>query len=73
MIGRIDDALHTISALTAEVNEVKLKARVMGGTSLKEWQESLVKFEKILAGARAELEELRMQARFALKIINKYA
>lgn len=73
LIGRIDDALHTISALTAEVNEVKLKARVLGGTSLKEWQESLVKFEKILAGARAELEELRMQARFALKIINKYA
>jgi|GEM_PF-2861279 len=73
LIGRVDDALHTISALTAEVNEVKLKAKVLGGTSLKEWQESLMKLEKILASARAELEELRMQARFTLKIINKYA
>jgi hypothetical protein len=72
LIGRIDNALNVISALTAEANEVKVKARVLGGTSLKEWQESLVGFEKLLASTRAELEELRMQARYALRMKNKY-
>jgi hypothetical protein len=71
LLSRIDDALSVISALTAEANEVRIKARVLGGTNLKEWQESLAKLERLLAGARAELEELRMQARYALKIKNK--
>jgi len=65
LLSRINEALNVVTALTAEVNEVGLKVRLLEGAGFKGWRESLLKLEALLASTRSALEDLRLKIKFS--------